>query len=518
MEGMTMRKEQIALVLGILGLVLFGMAILVYGVNTTEVHLIRIAWILGSISLVASFVLGMGALGQSLRSRTVVQGTNMALMIVFFLAIVASIQFLATRHSKRFDLTRNKRFSLAPQTLKILDSLDVDVQITGFFRKGSANRAKAHDLYDQYAHRSHRVHYELIDPDQRPQMAIDLGVTSYGTTVVRSGEKKELLTELTEEALTNAIVKVTRKTVKAVYFVKGHGERMIDDQEARGYSIAKQAIEKDNYRVESLSLMEVDSIPDDAYVLVVADPRKDFLDAEMERLREFLQRGRAAVFMVEPFMELPNLERLFEEYRIGLDDDIVVDPVSRLFGTDATVPVATAYERHPITKGFNVATFFPTARSVRIVGEDRLEVTPKRLVYTGRSAWGETDLETYRQQRRAERNEGDMLPPVALAAVSSRQLERGKDAESRILVFGDADFASNSSFRVSGNGDLFLNAVNYLAEEKDLVAIRPKQGLGDRLFLTSSQASFIKYFSLIFLPFSVIFVGAAVYWRNAKRG
>jgi len=205
---------------------------------------------------------------------------------------------------------------------------------------------------------------------------------------VQCGAKKELITDLNEESLTNAILKVTRDLTKVVYFLQGHGEKDPNDKEQSGLSIAKEAIEKDGYLVRKLSLFEVDSIPDDAYIVIAAGPTKDLFDVEIEKLKRYLEKGRNAVFMIDPQVSLPNLEKLISEYGVTLDNDVIIDPISRIFGANYTVPVVTQYPEHEITKGFNVATFFPLARSVRIQEDPPETLDLKYIAQTGRSAWG----------------------------------------------------------------------------------------------------------------------------------
>ncbi len=448
----------------------------------------------------------------------------MLLMVLLFICILVIIQALSSRHSRRFDLTRNKRFSLASQTLNILRSLDRDVEIYAFYKKSGAGRTSAEDLIRQYSHKTDRMQYEFIDPDHKPQLAKEMGITSYGTTVVKCSGRQETITTLTEETLTNTILKVSRDIVKGAYFVQGHGEKDLDNNEMDGFSIMKQAIENENYTVNTLSLFEEESVPEDCYILIVAGPVKDYFDSEIEKIEEYLSRGGNAVFMIDPRVELPNLEALIAANGIELDDDVVIDPFSRVFGGDYTVPVVTIYERHAIARGFNIATFFPMARSVRI-REDSPggDITAQYLAKTGKSAWGETDLEGITKGQ-ATRDDNDVQAPVPIAAVSSRRIERpdsipsDKKLESKIVVFGDSDFACNSSFRISGNADFLLNTISFLAEEEDLISIRPKEGLGDRLFLTASQGRFILLISIILLPLAVITLGTTVFVRKRRSG
>ncbi len=517
-----MSKEQVYRGMWITGLGLVVMGASLYAANSPNRTLTQGTVVIGLTVLIAYGALNRRLVITLFRKRSTRYGVNTMVTTAAFVSIVVVVQALSARHSLRYDFTRNKRFSPAQQTVTVLDNLRKDVVAYAFFRRGTPDEAQARDLLEQFRHRTVRFGFELIDPDQRPQKARDMDVFAYGTTVVAAGARRETLARLSEESLLNAVVKVSKDTVKTVCFVKGHGERELSNDDRDGYLIAVEAMEREGFEVRSISLFDVASIPDECALLVVAGPRKDYLESEIGKIEERLGRGGRAVFLVDPHTDLPNVETLLERYRIRVNDDAIVDPFSRVFGGDYSVPVVTEYEDHAITRDFKVATFFPTARSVAIIDPGIEGVTAQYLARTGKSAWGETDLELI-DKGQAVKSEKDNVGPVPVAVLAQKKFpttgtEGDEKIESTIVVFGDSDFAANSSFRLSGNSDLFLNVVNYLAEERDLVAIRPKEGPGDRLFLTASQGRFIFLFSVVLLPLAVIGFGTTVWVRRRRRG
>jgi ABC-type uncharacterized transport system involved in gliding motility auxiliary subunit len=282
----------------------------------------------------------------------------------------------------------------------------------------------------------------------------------------------------------------------------------------------RDAIEKVNYVVKTVSLFEEESVPEDCYILIIAGPSEDYFDAEIGKIERYLEQGKNAFFLIDPRTELPNIEALIAKYGIELHDDVVIDPYSRVFGGEYTIPVVTEYVKHPITADMtNVATFYPLARSIGMAEDVAGDVVVQMLAKTGKSAWGETDLEGV-SRGEAVISDEDYRPPVSLAAIASKEYENdiGEVAQSKIVVVGDSDFAENAAFRISGNSDFFLNVVNYLAEEKDLIAIRPKEGLGDQIFMTASQGRLLFLLSVVLLPLSVIVFGISVFVKKRRAG
>jgi ABC-type uncharacterized transport system involved in gliding motility auxiliary subunit len=515
-------RDRLVQIIGFLGAALVFTGVALFAVNTGERGFAAGAFIAGLSLVIICGLVNHRRLLAFMSKRSSKQGANAVVVIVVFATILIIIQTISVRHSYRHDFTRNKRFSLAGQTMSVLDSLAEDVTAYAFYKKDSSDRFRAKGVFDQFAHRTPRFSYEIIDPDQKPQQAREMNIVAYGTTVVEAGGKREHIKSMSEENLLNAIVRATSGGVKVVYFILGHGEKDPASEKPNGYSIAAGEIEKENYEVRTVSLFEEESIPDDCVVLVSAGPRTDYLDSEIDKLRRWLYRGGNAVFLFEPRTDLPNLEALLANYRVTINNDAIVDPFSRVFGGDYSVPVVTEYGNHPITRDFDVATFFPTARSVSISEENKEAVTAIYLAMTGKSAWGETDLHLI-ENGQAVRSEGDNPAPVPIGLVSEKRLRDGVPDplgpdQSAVVVFGDSDFGDNSSFRLSANSDLFLNIINYLAQEKDRIAVRAKEGLGDRLFLTASQGRFIFLVSVVLLPLAVIVFGITVFLRRRKAG
>jgi ABC-type uncharacterized transport system involved in gliding motility auxiliary subunit len=522
MEELTMRGERRYGFAALAAIVVSLAGASMYVVDSPRKVLTLALLAAGPAVLLIIGVLNLREVSGFFRKRSSRQGLNAFLAIAAFLTIAVIVQALSARHGVRADLTRNKRFSLADQTVSVLEGLHSNATVYAFFKKGSPEETRAADLLEQFAHRAPRFRYEFIDPDQKPQRAREMEVVSFGSAVVAVGARRERITSLTEGSLLNALIRATRTATKTVYFVKGHGERNPASDDPRGYSIAADAARKESYDVRSVSLFDEPSVPDDCVVLIAAGPREDYAASEIEKIAGYLAKGRSVVFLIDPQRALPNVAALLSEYRLTVRDDAVVDPYSRAFGGGYSVPVVTEYENHPITRGFNLATFFPTARSVGILDEEKEGVNAVILARTGRSSWGETDLELI-DRGRAVKDDADHPGPVGLLALS----EKSEPAVSaggagtravRVAVFGDSDFADNASFRISGNADLFLNTLNYLANEGDLVAVRPKRGLGDRLFLTASQGRFIFLVSVVLLPLFVVVFGATVWAKRRRTG
>ncbi len=505
-EGrMTMRGT--SKVAGIAGAALVLGALFVANYYPEQQGVLWILAVAGGASLLFFFIAERRLLARAPGSRVARHGANAAAITLAFLGILVILNVLAARHNEKLDFTENQTFTLSDQTLRVLGDLKEEVTVTAFFSDASENQAQMKRLLDDFADESPKLRVSFVDPDKNPAQANHYGIREYGTTVFEGGEQSYRITETTEEAATNALVRVTREGKKTLYFLAGHGEHGLEDTQRSGYSTAKTSLEDQGYAVKELLLLRDANVPDDADVLVVAGPTKPFLEGELEALEEYLGDGGRAIFLLDPQVNT-GLEELLQAWGVVARDDVIIDTMSRLFGGSYTTPILTEYPAHEITRDFKLATFLPFARSL-----DQAEPLPEGLTYaalarTTQQSWGETDLSN---DRASFDPTVDFKGPLTAAVLVEQSTDGQKG---RLVVVGDSDFADNTYFGFSGNGDLFQNMVSYLAEEEDLISIRPKDSKPTPLMLTRAQGATLFYGSVVVVPAVLILAGLGIWWKR----
>lgn len=489
---------------------------------------------------------------QKRARRSLVYGSNTFVSILVFLAILVFVALIAERHPLRVDLTDSGEFSLSEQSRKVVASLPEPVTIKAFFASASPEWLKTKDLLETYRYHNKKIRYEFVDPDRQPEIARQYEIRDYGTLVLEGFGRKETVLSPDEEAITNALLKLSRKEEKKIYFLTGHGERSLGEINKVGYSTVKSALEKENYAVDELNLMQREQVPEDAAVVVVAGPKKPLFPEEVASLEAYVKRGGKVVLFLDPGRD-GGLKEFARSFGIDVGDDMVIDKLSRVFGGSYLMPVVTQYGGHKITDGFNVATFYSEARSVRPLEEKPEGVTVITLASTSENAWAETDLERLHKGEASFEEGQDKpgpVPLVVLAAVDSGKFSKvdatekpqgetgsakasghGEKDEDNVahaaeaeppmgylVVAGDSDFVDNTHFGLSGNGDFFLNTVHFLAEEETLITIEPRKKEGQTLMLTQGQARLVFWVPLVLVPALVLIVGLGVYRvRRAQR-
>jgi len=469
--------------------------------------------------LVAAAVVGADSLRERLGSgearRASKYGTSALLTTLLSIAILGGLAFLSTRYQKRFDWSEAGIHSLSDQSRQVLEGLDRDVEALALYPELDAGPVR--QLLERYRYLSERFSYEVVDPNERPDLLERHGITrsELGQGLVRLalGEESTLVKEPTEESLTNAMVKLTRTGDKKVYFLLGHNERAVEGEGAEaadGYGRAADALRNENYQVGTLLLATQAEVPEDADVVVVAGPTRPLLSEESEALDRYLRRGGALFALLDPRANT-NLAEDLRRWGVEAGDDIVIDRVLALFG-QAMTPIAQRYGAHPITEGMSErdATLFHAARSVRGRPQDGADLT--EIVLTGENSWAETDMARLEQDSQAEFGDGDLKGPVPIAVAGT--LPGEGEAEARLVAFGDADFASNEMLESYRNRDLFLNSVNWLLGDVEAISIRPATSRASRFRLSQEDFLRIRSLSLFVLPEAIAVLGVVVWWSR----
>jgi ABC-type uncharacterized transport system involved in gliding motility auxiliary subunit len=512
------------------GLVLVAVAIR-FGFPAREQYATYLAW--GGLVAVLVYTLGqwreIAAVFQGRQAR---YGTLTGVSILVVLGILVALNYIGAKQNKRWDLTTNKAFSLSDQTRTILQKLDTPLRIQVFAQEPDFPRYQ--DKLKEYEYSSKNISTDYVDPDKKPSVAKQAGIQQYGTIVFNYKDRSERVTSDSEQDITNGIIKVVSGQQRKVYFTTGHGEHdTTAGQGGDSYGTIAQALGHENYGVEKLVLAQTGAVPDDASVVVVAGPKTDFFPPEVDALKKYLDKQGKLLLEIDPpdKFDAPqptNLIALAHDYGIDVGNNVVVDAsgMGRMIGTDASVPVAASYPSHAITKNgaFNFLTAFPMARSAAPVAGGVNGRTAQPFVETSPRSWAEADIKGLLTtgQVSLDESKGDKKGPITIgSAVSVASAPAAPNAapdapkpETRVVVMGDSDFASNAALGIQGNRDLFMNIVGWLSQQENLIAIRPKEPDDRRVTLTATQQANINWLSIVIIPGFIFASGIYSWWRR----
>lgn len=471
---------------------------------------------LGMLLLAAAFVIDFRRVRSALTGRRGLFSTGTTVMASVSIGIVLLVNAISVSNYQRFDITGVAQFTLTSQTKEVLSQLEIPVQALCFFTPQDPYGVGGYatDLLTVYQDYTDQLSVEFIDPDEHPDQARQYGIMEYQTVVFEGQDGRRLvavgeIVEEAEHAFTSAILEVTGTVQKRIYFLTGHGESSIN----LDYSFAREGLRDNLYWVGTLDLLRTPEIPGDCAALVIAAPRKSLTSDEVEIIKRYLESGGRALILINPGCP-QEIQQLLSAWGVGIEDGTVIDRTSC---------VAPSMDSPSVPRTRNLfgmsITYFPGATAV-IPEEGVVEnIEMVALVWTSKDSWLERDLDPNEEP---EFDVGiDRQGPLALgvliggAAIDEAEEELTQEDEgTRLVVFGDSDFASNEHFYNGNNGDLFLNSVNWLAQGTELVTIHRKVLPFRRLVVGPEVVDFIKYSSAVVLPFLVLVAGAIVWWRR----
>jgi ABC-type uncharacterized transport system involved in gliding motility auxiliary subunit len=459
--------------------------------------------------------------------------------IIVILAVLGAVNFLANRYDKSYDATANRQFSLSDQTIKVVKGLPHDVTI-GYF-DDATRFPQARDLLERYAALTPKLRVDYIDPVKKPQQARAAGFQRDVPILVTNGTRKEEAKSLSEEEVTGALIRSLKTGERDVCFVTGSGEHSIDDSARSGYSAVKDALTRNNYKTQTISLLQAANaatpmgevgkaapggappaagkpeVPKSCTVLVVAGPRYAYTQPETDAIKAYVEGGGHALFLLDPALNLnagdktqdnAPLDALLESWGATPEKDLALDTsgVGQIFGLGPEVPLVASYDSHPIVNQMkDVATAFPLARTLEVKNGDKTSV--EKLFSTGDNSFATTNLSSNRVSIDPKK---DKKGPLVLAAAGTYN----GTTPGRFVVVGSSMWLGNSFIRFNGNQDLFLNMVNWLTADEDLISIRPKAAEDQPLNISGQKLGALFWLSIVIFPLAVVSFGLATWWKR----
>jgi ABC-type uncharacterized transport system involved in gliding motility auxiliary subunit len=454
---------------------------------------------------------------ELLKARQTRYVAYVTLYIAVVVAIITVANVLGDRYNKTYDSTANKRYSLSEQTAKIVKDLKEPATIYYYDRPTGFSHAK--DTLEQYSNLSPKVHVQYVDPEKNPLAARAAGVKSWGTAIVEIGTRKEEANGLTEEGITGAFIRDLKSNTRTICFVTGSGEHQIEETGGDGYSRFKDLLGKEAYETKSINLLMKAEVPADCTVVVVAGPKSDYQQPEVDAIKKYVEGGGRAMFLLNPPLKMGRMEiadndalsQVLEGWGVTPDKDLILDlnPIGQLAGLGYEDALVTRYESHEIVNAMKgSATAFPYSRSLEVKNGDK--TTVDKLFESSETSLATEKLDTPRINASDPKNKKG---PLILAAAGSYRTGR-ENSQGRFVVVGSSDWASNAFLPFNGNHDLAMNAINWLASDEELISIRPKDRDIRTITMTRSQLNWVGITSLGILPIGIAIAGVWVWWRR----
>jgi ABC-type uncharacterized transport system involved in gliding motility auxiliary subunit len=521
---------RIANILGWLGVALVLAALVTWLVRPDQVPVRQYLSIAGLVCIVVYAASQWRDMVTAMGRRQTRYGALSIVSIGVVAVLLVGVNYLAEKYHKRWDVSAGREFTLSDQTRQFVSSLKEPLHIRVFDVPEGMQPFR--DRLSEYAGLSNQVKIDYLDIDKERALADQYEARARGTIVVEYQRRVERVTSTADEQeITNAIIKAVQGKQRKLYFTTGHGEKDPGSSDPRlGYSRAQEALQRDNNTIGTLSLEQQADVPADADVVVVAGPTRDFTTGDVDALRRYLNKGGKALILIDPpettsAAPLTNLIALVGEFGMEVGNNVVVDIAGQARGRGPASPLISNYPNHPITQHFRFYTLFPLARTVTpATGGSRLA---QPLLLSSEVSWAETDIKALPEGRGVALDPQDRRGPVELGsaiaipapdapAPKPNDTQAPPRPETRLVVIGDSDFAANDTLGFQANRDFLGNVISWLAQQENLISIRPKAPDDRHITLDLNQYRMIALLVLALVPGAVIALGIYTWWR--RRG
>jgi ABC-type uncharacterized transport system involved in gliding motility auxiliary subunit len=492
------------------------------------------------------------------QKRSTQSTTNALIATLSVLVILGLINFLGIRYHLRLDLTDTQLFTLSPQSRELVSNLPETMKVWLFTKE---KNSQDQELLDNYHRQSNKFKFEYVDPELKPGLVDRFGVKDYGEVYLEFQTKRQLVQRISEDErlseikLTNRLQQMINPKTAKVYFLQGHSEHPLSGSKG-AISKAIQGLIDKNFTISTLNLAERPQVPNDADVVIVAGPQKELLTGEVTALQNYLNRGGNLLLMIDPNTN-PKIDTLLKEWGVRLDNRLVIDNSGESLQLGPATILVTEYGQHPITQDFaNNISVYPLTRPLEIDPVSGVEsmVLLKTKPYP--NSWAESD----QKSEKLEFNEDkDLKGPLTLGVALTRKLLNSPTAipnpiptaqnsptaipnpiptaqnspttipnpipttrtspttakESRLVVFGNSNFATDSLFEQQLNGDVFLNTVSWLSQQDEkLLSIRPKEPKNRRIIISNLEANLLTISAVVLLPLLGLLTGFIIWWKR----
>jgi ABC-type uncharacterized transport system involved in gliding motility auxiliary subunit len=445
------------------------------------------------------------------------------IFLLLFISIIGMAAWLTNFYSYQLDLTANKRHSLSTNSVELLNVLDKEITVHAY-TTDEVTRQAIREIIGRYQRIKPDFKLRLLNPDIDILEAQQDGIVMNKpfAFVVHYNDRIEPIDSLSEQAISNALLRLNRRDNQQVVFLSGHGERDLNGSDSRAYSTLNQQLSDMGFNLQTVNLLEK-PLPENTTLLVIAAPINEYLSGELEQLENYINNhGGNLLWLVDPG-ELQGLDKLAVSFGIQFQDGMIVDNNADLRRTlniqhPAIIPV-TDYFPHIITATIRYNTLFPLARGISpLTNENTVNNWQAEALFSSfGQSWSETGGLT--DEMVFDSTEGDVAGPVTIAVALHRQLEKQSTSQAitqRAVIIGDSDFLADTYIGAGANLNLGLNIFNWLIGDDDLISVEVKSAADIRLDLNDMQLMIIGFGFFFIVPLLLLVTGLLIWYRRKK--
>ena len=456
-------------------------------------------------------------------------GSYSLIITAVLLAILIVVNIFASTMPTtltKFDISSSKLYSITSNTKAVVNNLKQDVTIYWIVQADQEDTI-IENLLGKYDGLSSHIDVVKKNPDVFPTFAeqyTDEEVVN-NSLIVESGERYRFISyediyEYEEDyysysytitgfdgegAITSAIDYVVTEDLPKVYVLEGHGEGELP-------TTFSDAVEKENIEGDTLSLLTVDEIPEDADAIMIYAPQSDISENEKTMLVDYADNGGKLLVIAGPVedAELTNLNSLLSEYGVTVETGIVVEGNRNNYAFGYPYILMPDMQSHAITDPLIEDRYYPIVPLAQGMTITDTSGAVTELMATSSDAFSKVagfELDTY------DKEDGDIDGPFSVAV----SIET--DGAGQIVWFSATDFLDDmyNSYSSGANANLVMTAGSSLLGEREAISIRVKSIDYNYLTISEETSSTLKLLMIGVFPLAYLGIGICVIVSKRRR-
>jgi ABC-type uncharacterized transport system involved in gliding motility auxiliary subunit len=526
-----MSKQTLGKLLGAIGLILLLSSPFTFLITSQSSWLALGKLLVGVTFIGVFFATNVAQLGQFASRKSTFFFVSAAVTGVVLLALLSALNYIAAKKNVTWDLTKKKIYTLSPQTVSTLKGLKEKVRAIGFLPTSHP----AYDALDSLLQRYHleapdKFEHTFKDPLKFPDLASKYSLKEGQATVVLSrgegaAESHTTLNVVSEQDLTNALIKINSVGEQKAYFVTGHGEWSLESsrnplqegEEDPSISELIKEMSQEGYVAAPLNLAGEPEVPKDAALLIIAGAKSTLSPPEIQRVEKYLDEGGRMILFADATVE-SGLDTVLSRYGVQIDPGIVAD--NRYMSRTPYVVIAPFFGEHEITRELKARQLvnlqFPTSRGLTLLRQGLAEgVKAEPVVLTSPYAWVETQPDDTPSP-----TEGEKTGQVPLVTASTRNTSNAQNKrydEARLVVFGDSELIVDVNWGHEPNRNLVLNSFAWASNQVNKITLRPPDRDISTVELSPALLSNIRFVAVDLLPVSLLSIGIAIWLARRNQ-
>lgn len=470
--------------------------------------------------------------------RIVSRTSYLIIMLMIIIAAYIGINLLMEKlNLTDIDLTADKIYSLSDTSKQIAKSIDQDVKII------IVNMSEYESVID-FSNRYHKENdkiavEEITDVSKYPDLVKKYSLTSNSfEIIIECGDRNKILTtddlytydystyeqkDLTEEAMTNALLDVTTEEKPKIYFLSGNNTNL----DSYMYSF-KQSVKTEANEIEDLDLLTAGKVPEDCDVLILTTLSTDLKDIERDAILNYIKKGGKIALFTDANTtktSMPNFQKVLDEYGISISEGILLEQdTSRMLSNSPSAILVTVESGTSITKNINMATNACFINSGKIILKDSktledLGVEVETLATTSQKAFYRSDLGI----ESTSKQNGDEEGIATVGALLTKKID--DETTSKLIVYSNNMFVTSTQIQLNSqyylyayelynNEDLALNSIAYLTDRDDIIMLRKDVEVST---YTVTEQQEVIILTIIFSVPAIIIIAGLVVWQIRRR-